>query len=77
MIVSSMKCISSSPSVASSRRVDVDGAHRAAVLGERLGGGAALRGDEIADGLAGEVRLAGELGEIGRHARAACRRRRR
>src|SRR5262249_18905797 len=46
--------------------LDVDGAHRAAVLGERLSGGAALRGDEIADGLAGEVRLAREPREVGR-----------
>ena len=52
--------------------LDVDGAHRAAVLGQRLGGGAALRGDEIADRLAGEVGLAGELREIGVDARPAA-----
>ena len=55
----------------------MDGAHRAAVLGQRLGGGAAFGGDEIADGLAGKVRLAGELGELGIHARARALRRRR
>ena len=57
-------------------RLDMDGAHRAAVLGQRLGGGAALRGDQIADGLAGEVRLAGELGEVCVDARALAGRRR-
>ena len=31
----------------------MDGAHRAAVLRERLGGGAALRRDQVADGFAG------------------------
>ncbi len=56
---------------------EMDGAHRAAVLRQRLGGGAALRRDQIAHGLAGEIRLAGELGEVGGHARAAPGRRRR
>src|SRR5215470_19420092 len=41
------------------QRLDMDRAHRTAVLGERLGGGAALRRDKVADGLAAEVRLAG------------------
>ncbi len=72
MIVSSMKCISSSPRLVSSSRLDVDGADRAAVLRQRLGGGAALRGDEVAHGLAGEIRLARELGEVGFDARAAA-----
>ena len=58
-------------------RVDVDRAHRAAVLGERLGGGAALRGDEIADGLAGEVRLARELARDQPRCAGRGRRRRR
>src|SRR5262249_40580979 len=52
-------------------RVDVNAAHRAAVPGERLDGGAALRGDEVADGLAGEVGLARKPREIIRDARAA------
>src|SRR5215813_13887008 len=34
--------------------LDTDGAHRAAVLAQCLGGRAALRSDEIADGFAGE-----------------------
>src|SRR3954470_14846093 len=55
---------------------EMDGAHRAAVLGERFGSGAALRRDEIADRLAGKIRLAGQLAEVGRHARAPARRRR-
>ena len=42
---------------------EVDGAHRAAVLGERLSRCAALRGNEIADRLAAEIRLAGAFGE--------------
>ena len=33
---------------------ELEGAHRAAVLRQRLGGGAALRGDEVADGFARE-----------------------
>ena len=77
MIVSSMKCIISSPSARLVEPRQMDGAHRAAVLRQRLGGGAALRGDEIADGLAGEIRLAGELGELGVDARARARRARR
>src|SRR5262249_30225737 len=44
---------------------EMQGAHRAAVLGERVGGGAALGGDEIANRLAAEVALAGALGELG------------
>src|SRR6185295_5944331 len=38
--------------------VDVHRAHRAAVARERLGGRAALGRDEVADGLAAELRLA-------------------
>src|SRR5437588_85651 len=38
---------------------DVDGADRAAVFGEGLGGGAALRGNEVADCPAGQGGLAG------------------
>ena len=49
--------------------LQMDGAHRAAVLGQGLGGGAGFRGDEIADGLAGKAGLAGELGERAVHAR--------
>src|SRR5262245_42188367 len=52
--------------------VDMDGAHGTTVLGQRLGGGAAFGGGEVADGLAGEIRLARELGEIGGHARTAA-----
>src|SRR5471030_2243103 len=46
----------------------VKSAHRATVLGERLGGGARFRRHQIADGLAGKVGLAGDLGEVGIHA---------
>src|SRR5215468_3203211 len=53
-------------------RVDVYAAHRAAVLGEGLDGGAALCGDEVADGLAGEIRLARKPREIIRNARTAA-----
>ena len=42
--------------------LDFDRAHRTAVLGQRLGGGAALRGDEIADGFSGKAGFAGQLG---------------
>src|SRR5205085_7660095 len=52
--------------------IEMDGAHRAAVLRQRLGGGAALRGDEIAHGFAGEIRLARKLREIGGNARTAA-----
>src|SRR5262245_32398863 len=52
--------------------VDMDGAHRAAVLGQRLGGGAAFGSGEVANGLAGEFQLTRELGEIGGHARTAA-----
>ena len=72
MIVSSMKCISSAPSARSSARVEMDGAHRAAVLRQRLGSGAALRGDEVADGLAGEIGLARVRSEFGIDARPAA-----
>src|SRR5262245_22277665 len=54
------------------KRVKVNAAHRAAVLGEGLDSGAALRGDEIADGLAGEIRLARKPREVVRNARAAA-----
>src|SRR5882672_2173307 len=54
-------------------RLDVNVAHRAAVLDERLDGGAALRRDEIADGLAGEVGLAREPREVIGNARPASR----
>ena len=48
----------------------MDRAHRAAVLRQSLGGGASLRGDEIADRPAAEIRLAGAFGERGIDARA-------
>jgi hypothetical protein len=47
------------------------GADRAAVLGQRLGGGASLGGDQVADGLAGKTRLAGRGREAGIEPRAA------
>src|SRR5262249_36837134 len=50
----------------------MDGTHRAAVLRQRLGGGAALRRDEIADGLASEIGLAGERRKLGIDPRAAA-----
>ena len=43
---------------------EVDRAHRAAVLRQSLGGGAALRSDEIADRLAGKIRLAGAFRKL-------------
>src|SRR6185312_10122682 len=49
----------------------MDSANWAAVLGERLCGGAALRSNQVAHGLAGKVGLAGKLGEIGVHAGTA------
>src|SRR5262245_55018043 len=52
------------------KRLDVNAAHWAAILGERLDGGAALCSNKIADGLAGEVGLAREPREIIRNARA-------
>src|SRR4051812_14092622 len=53
------------PEAALVEPIEMDSAHRAAVLRQRLGGGAALRGDEIAHGFAGEIRLARKLREIG------------
>src|SRR5262245_55217169 len=53
-------------------RIDVNAAYRAAVPRERLDGGAALRGDEVADGLAGEVGLACKACEVVCDARAAA-----
>ena len=50
--------------------VVVDRPHRTAGLGERLGGRAAFRRDQIADRLAGEARLARELGKLAIDARA-------
>ena len=43
--------------------------HRAAVLGQSLGGGAGFRRDQVADGLAGKARLAGNLGKVAVDAR--------
>ena len=54
----------------------MNGAHRAAVLGKRLGGGAALRRNQVADGLAGKIRFAAELGQLGIHPRTLAGRRR-
>src|SRR6185312_4810575 len=51
--------------------VDVDRPHRTAVLGESLGGRAAFRRDQIADRLAGETGLAGELGKLAVDSRIA------
>ena len=48
----------------------MNGPHRAAVLRQRLGGGAALGRDEVADGLAGEIRLATEFGKFRLNARS-------
>jgi len=51
----------------------LDRANRAAVLGERLGGGARFRRHQIADGFTAEAGLAGDLGEFGIHARTEAR----
>src|SRR5512144_847502 len=53
--------------------VDVDRPHRTAILGERLGGRAAFRCNQVADRLAGEARLARELGKLAVDARALSR----
>jgi cobalamin biosynthesis protein CobD/CbiB len=45
-------------------RVDVEGADLAAVLRQRLGGGAPLRRDEVADCLAAEAGLVRALGKL-------------
>ena len=72
MIVSSMKCMRSSPRLASSSwsmwivRTGQPFLASVSAVARPCGG------DEIADGLAGEFRLAGKLGEIGGHARAAA-----
>ena len=52
--------------------IEIDGAHRAPLGHQRLGDGALLRRDQVAGGMAGEIIGAGELGEVGRHARAAA-----
>jgi hypothetical protein len=43
---------------------DVDGPHRAAILRQRLGGGAALRCHQITDGFSSEARLARNAREV-------------
>ena len=53
-------------------RLGENAAHRAAILDERLDGGAALRRDKVADGLAGEVGLAREPREVIRDARTTA-----
>ena len=65
-----MKCISTSPWTVSSIVVEMEAAHRAAVLGEGVDHRDALRRDEIADGLAGEILLADPAGEAGIDRRA-------
>ena len=52
--------------------IDVERSDRAAVAREGFGGSAALGGNKIAHGLAGEIRLAHKLGKIGGDARAAA-----
>jgi hypothetical protein len=57
MIVSSDEMHQQFPEARFVRAIELEGADRTAVLGERLRGGTALGGDEIADGLTGEARL--------------------
>jgi hypothetical protein len=52
--------------------IELDRSYRAAVGGERLGGGAAVRRGEIADGLAGEAGLAGDCAPYMRSDSCAC-----
>src|SRR5205085_11868725 len=52
--------------------LDVDGAHRSAVFDEGPGGGAALRGNEVADCPARKGRLAGRRCEVRGDARTAA-----
>src|SRR5690606_10829284 len=49
---------------------EMDGAHGAAVLRERFGGRASLRGDEVANRAAAEVGFACPPGKLGIHARS-------
>ena len=65
MIVSSMKCISSSPRLVSSSVSRWMVRTGQPFLASVSAVARPLRGDEIADGLAGEVRLARELRELG------------
>src|SRR4051794_6946300 len=51
--------------------LQMHGAHRTAVPRQRLGGGAPLRGDQIAYGFASKIRLACAFGQFAVEARAA------